>query len=1819
MTRVRAGLLSASSAAILVALAASPVQAACTSDGSVVTCDASTPNPERIGLVATRARLLSGAIVQLDDPNAGPFVRTSTVEISAGGSLITDAGSQIYDVANGGTAVTAGAGAAIDHAGTITALRPNARGVLVGANGSLTVRAGGVIETLGNGSALAFQNASAAIAAGGNNSAITVNGIVRSSGSNAPAITTTSSSLFGPVTYMSVIDIGATGSVTTTGSSSNAVAIGGGSSLSVAGAVAVTGAGSSAITYQAGPAAAVTMSVLAGGAVTATQAAAITGAGANVDLTVAGTVSGPTAIALGAGADRIALVTGARVNGLIDGGAGTDALTLTGSGSGLLGSTANIETLTVSGGAWKVSGSQVYSGGTTIAAGATEIGTAAVLVGTFANGGTLAFDQATDSTFTGAITGTGGVVKSGSGTLTIGTQAYTGATSVAGGTMLLTGTLASSTYQVAQGAALTSARAATFSSTGPTLAITNNGTISNSAAAGRAIDVAGAANARSITLTNNAGALITSADDAFRINVSPIGGTIRVDNYGMIRTTSGGQALDFYAVASGSGIVINNYAGAELRSYGQDAIRPGQGAVVTNTGLIYADGAPNNSYDGIDWQGRSGTVINQATGTVSGLRHGITSDVDVNVTNAGTIVGRNGSGVGSDGTGTIVNTGTITGQWDGVATNGDGDGVDIDFIGSVTNSGTIQGLSAAGVDSGGRANSADGLAMGGGTIINNAGGAIYGAGTGILINHDTNAGGATTITNAGTIRGGGGNAIMLVGNFNDTISNSGSITGGNNGYAIQMGGGSDTLNVLPGSVITGLADGGAGADALVLHTIGARAAESAFDLSNFINFENLTVTDGGSLALAGTLVFPTVQLNGSELDVAAGTTLATSGPTTITGGDGRETVVNSGTIAGSIDLGGGDDRIENSGTITGNVFLGSGDDAFVERASATLVGNVDGGMGFDRLIVDATGGGEVNGDQFVNFESFTQTGLGNVTYSGNFNYDTIALNGGTITVAQGQTLASSGPTKITGGSGSERVVNNGTIMGAIDLDGGADSIVNNGRIGGAVAMGAGDDSFTDGVGSSVGGGVTGGDGNDTYRVVLAGDRTGIGMRSGFEQLAVDGTGTLHLTLDQNFQGVSLAGNGIDLATAGFSVGRITGSDGNEQVAVDRDVPSVVLGGGNDALSLGGTRFAGSYDGGAGTNSLRFTTAAPVTLSGTATGFESIALAGGSLTVEGTLGSAGSFLMFGDGDQTLTVASGGHLLGSIDLGAGSDSLRLATGFTGSVEGGAGNDSLVLSGGTTAAPIAFQTVSGFESLSMSAGLTTIARTAQLGRIDMSGGRLIGLAGSTIAAPQIAVGAGATFGSAGTVVGNLAVAGTLSPGASPETMTVTGNVSLASGSTTLFELTPTVSDKLEISGTLAIAGGTTLSLTGTRPLTPGAPLDLIVANGGISGSFATISRAATVLGFVRQSANAIQLYGQFANSGFNPQVTATINYVNAVLVGGQASAGLIAAVPSLLTSGSATNGAAFARLNPEAYASATQISIENGLMLGKAARAGAGTSRGDVPGAFTFAQGLAGWRSLNGSDASGVSRAELDGQGVLGGIGFGSASASLAGVVGYLDGRQRIPALAAHTNSSGIVAGLIGQVAAAGFDLSALLAYDGGKADTRRALPGGANTAARYSLHGWVSDISLGYALPLGANWSLKPVVGLTFVETRRGSATETGGGAFSLDVQGRRSHATFVDGSLALAGGNAAGATFHPWVSAGVRYQLNGQPTLATAGLSGTPATFSVPGVRRQATFATLAAGVAAELTRQLGLFAASQGELGKAGSGMALNGGLRLRF
>ena len=1036
-----------------------------------------------------------------------------------------------------------------------------------------------------------------------------------------------------------------------------------------------------------------------------------------------------------------------------------------------------------------------------------------------------------------------------------------------------------------------------------------------------------------------------------------------------------------------------------------------------------------------------------------------------------------------------------------------------------------------------------------------------------------------------------------------------------------------------------------------------------------------------------------------------------------TGGYG-DTVRNDGEIVGGINLNYGDDRLENYGSITGAVNLGDGNDTFVQWVGGAMNGTVDGGYGLDTLIIDSTGGGSVSGSQFTNFERFKQIGGGSLVYEGVFN-SAIVLDGGGAEVLAGKTVMTPA---FLGGSDSEHIKNGGLIQGSINLGAGADSVENNGFIDGSVLLGDGDDVYTAGLGSGAQYAIDGGAGTDTYVVELDGLWGNILHGANFERLGLIGTGSLNLTLDQNWETVSLAGVGLTLQQGAFSVGGVFGGDQAEVVSLDRDIAKVQLGGGADALTLAGDTFAGAYDGGAGTDALTFSTGNKVVVSGAVSGFETVALSGGQMDVSGVLGASGDKLTFSGGPQRLTLLSGGkldgtvdlgagadlfqmaaggqlvgtvlggagddkvaidltsdlslrgdqlqqfetlevtgtgalnftggaahfdHLVsnskdltlaagasldagdltlggdantvtlagsfsGALDLGAGDDVLRLTTGGTvaGVAHGGAGQDSLVLAlGGTDAAPIALGATpfDGFETLSVQSGVISVSGGYGFDSIQVQSGRLIGLAGSQLTASNITVGQGATFGSAGAVNGDIAVAGTLSPGASPGTMTVTGDVALVAGSTALFEFTPTVSDKLVVSGTVTIAQGSTLKLVGAAALTPGRRLDLITAGGGIIGSFSTIDGAQGLNLHIEQSATRLQALGLFTtDTAFSSQVSGLIDQFNTALIDDKVSASLIAALPLLVDPAtSKSDPRALARVTPQAYASASQLAVEDGLTVVEASRAQARFAP-QTPGLFGFGQAIASQRKLDGDTAAGIAKGKIDTTGGLAGVGYGVDSAWAGVFVGYLNGRQRINELDVRTGTDSFVIGAQGQVRVGDFQLGAMAAHDGADVDTRRTAPGGTAASGDYKLKSWIADVNLTYRAKLNADWVVQPRLGASYVQTTRDGLTERGGGAFGLAVQGDKASAWFVDGQVEVLGGQTAGARLHPFASLGLRTTASGGGTTASATLTGLPTPIVVDGLARDGTLATAGAGAAYDLSQGLTVSAAYAGEFGDGG-------------
>ncbi|MCW2382176.1 MULTISPECIES: autotransporter domain-containing protein [unclassified Sphingobium] len=799
------------------------------------------------------------------------------------------------------------------------------------------------------------------------------------------------------------------------------------------------------------------------------------------------------------------------------------------------------------------------------------------------------------------------------------------------------------------------------------------------------------------------------------------------------------------------------------------------------------------------------------------------------------------------------------------------------------------------------------------------------------------------------------------------------------------------------------------------------------------------------------------------------------------------------------------------------------------------------------------------------------------------------------------------------GANDDYVRNNGIITGAILLGDGNDVIENHGTIHGNILLGAGDDTFLLTDGGTVNGTIDGGEGTDRLLFGNQAQTVLTGTVIGFERLAEIGTqpfvisGTLGATGD-NMMIEDSGAHQVVVQAGGKIGGTVNLSEGDDHVLLMSDAQltgEVVGGAGYDIATLDLTTDV-ALNGNAlqqfellnttGVGALRFTLGAAR--------FEQLSMSGKALQIDAGASLSVDKLMMENALARLTIA--GAFDGRIDLGAGDNVVRLTgtQSLSGTLDAGAGNDRLeIASSGTETAPLSLGNTAfvNFDILEIQSGVTSYGGASNFGTMTINGGRFIGLAGSRLTVPNISVAPGATFGSAGTVVGNLDVAGTLSPGASPGTMTVNGNVNLVGGSTSLFEIDTGVSDLLLISGSLTIAPNATLRLDGDRPLTPGVTLDLIIADGGINGSFTTIDKAGTVQGFLRQSTTKLSLLGTFLSDiSFSPQVNTSIDYFNNVLVSGEASSGLIAAVPRLLTSSGSTNDGAFKQISAEAYASAEQLGVEHALTIIEASRSqGISPSRSGI---FTFGQILSNNRRFSHDLRRGIDGARLQTWGGLAGIGINLRQGWAGVFAGYLTGHQRIAGLAANTESNGFIAGLQGRWQAGALKIGAIAAYSGGHARTERT-PLGTALSARYTLRNWVGDVRTSYAVPLGNAWSLSPSIGFSGVRTLRGSLSETGSSPFALSVLKAERTLLLLNADVMLEGGRAESDKIHPFAAIGIQRRLKGRNSAATARYEGVEASYSIPGLERQEMMATTRVGLSYDVSRRLSAFATYAGEMG----------------
>ena len=647
---------------------------------TTVTCTGS-------GIAAVIAQTGStGVTINADSTASGSFVRSanpvvfsvdtnSTINssgnftLTGGGGTGTVRGAVLLGVGNGNQ-ITNASGAVITTTGAF-----NDGMAANGSGNTLTNR--GSITTSGP-NAYGMTAAWGQTNVGQLNNTLINSGSVTTSGSNARA----ASILGGSGT------INNSGTLTTTGSASpTAYLQGNNDQLINSGTISASGSGSDAVfSNTAGSSFVATIQNLAGGSIISQNGSGIRTLNGNSTIINAGLVQSGigTAITMGNGNDSLILQTGSVINGAADGGAGSNTVTLQGSGTASNAFT-NFQTLLMQGTLWNWTGSGTFtlahvqtgtlnltgtlgaSATALVDSGATLQATAQNLPSTVTDNGLVRFAQDSAGTYTGSISGTGAVDKTGAGVLTLAPAAASGNT-YSGGTTIDQGTIAvgadnalgantggltfnSGTLQLTTSFDLAATRAITLAAGGGTIDTQSfDSTLSQAVSGTGALTKAGSGSLLMTGVSTYSGATTVAA------------GTLAI-----------GDATHASAALTGGG-ATTVASGATLGGYGSVT-----GAVTNNGTLAVANAVPSFASEGNGAFSINGSLVNAGLVQIGGpAAGGVGNRLNVtgNYTGQDGTIGLNtvvaGDGAASDRL--VLSGGTATGSTHLQVTNVGGQG-----------------------------------------------------------------------------------------------------------------------------------------------------------------------------------------------------------------------------------------------------------------------------------------------------------------------------------------------------------------------------------------------------------------------------------------------------------------------------------------------------------------------------------------------------------------------------------------------------------------------------------------------------------------------------------------------------------------------------------------------------------------------------------------------------------------------------------------------------------------------------------------------------------------------------------------------------------------------------------------------------------------------------------------------------------------------------------------------------------------------------------------------------------------------------------------
>lgn len=815
------------------------------------------------------------------------------------------------------------------------------------------------------------------------------------------------------------------------------------------------------------------------------------------------------------------------------------------------------------------------------------------------------------------------------------------------------------------------------------------------------------------------------------------------------------------------------------------------------------------------------------------------------------------------------------------------------------------------------------------------------------------------------------------------------------------------------------------------------------------------------------------------------------------------------------------------------------------------------------------------------------------------------------------------------------------------------------------ALNSGDVATCTGVGNTDHINATGGS-NVTVNVG-DGTTTSLTPGAGIPAITFDGTSASHATINNQatvstYSGTVLLSNGSNSNTVTIAAGGIAESTGNAEAAI------VIDNSNNNLINIRGTAVGT----GANTTGLRIigTSNANVvtvyeggSIGGGHTGVQFLA-GGNTLINAGTIsgglliaiqGSSGADTILNSG----TISGGGS--GAIDLFGGDDSLTLAPGstITGTVRGGTGTDTLNF-GGSGSASFDLSDIGAalqydeFEQLKKtgSSVWTLTGTTAFSGTTTVDAGGL--LVNGTL--PSVVAVNGGYLGGTGTVGGLIVSSGgTVAPGNSIGTLNVNGNVAFNAGSTFQVEINATgQSDRIAATGTAALNGGTVQIVPLGAGFIANTQYTILTATGGVSGTFASLTSSGSPLvsGQLSYDVNNVyfilQQIGGFGTlSGLSPNQAAVAGALDQAQLGG-ASGTLTTAINTLAALNASGIKAGLEDLAGQVHADGRRFVADQADMF-QTFMWNAGTqSRGETlrMSATAYAPEPADpiGKALAGQRPTPARSVWFGGYGnwdklAASGIAFGTnttvAGAALgadlwhmpgftAGLaVGASTGQLRMAGRADRIDANAGHVGFYARGERGGFNLASAISYSFAALESSRSIAFLGETATASSRTNTFAA-SLGIARPFATGWGFtaEPFAKADWYSTRQGSLCETGAPGVNQLVQA---------GSFDVAYGTAGLRTHHQVMmpngqtvqfgaTLAVRHEFTGSAASTTAALEGAPGIpFAITGVERARTVALTGAEIRWDLTTATSFKASYEGAFAPGYDQHTVRGVLRTGF